>query len=75
MDWQYTQMACLMRGIAVVGIDANYARDQRDDALRSVAIDALFVQDERAAASIPADVAAHRRTVPYGCGSGGRGAG
>jgi len=71
MDWQYTQMACLVRGIAVVGIDPNYARDQRDDALRSVAIDALFVQDERVVASIPADIKAGlKRFVTFRSGSG-----
>jgi long-chain acyl-CoA synthetase len=56
MDWEYSQMACLTLGISVVGIDPNYPIDQRNDVLRWLEIDALFVQDETLAASIPADV-------------------
>lgn len=49
-------MACLAVGMSVAGIDANYPAGLRDDVLRSIAIDALFVQDEASAATIPADV-------------------
>ena len=56
MDWQYTQMACLWLGVSVAGVDPNYPVDQRDEVLRSISIDALFVQDESSAESIPADV-------------------
>ncbi len=56
VDWECVQMACLALGIAVIGIDANYAIDQRDEILRSLEIDALFVEDGALAASIPGDV-------------------
>jgi long-chain acyl-CoA synthetase len=58
IEWEFAQMACLMRGISVVGVDINYPAEQRNEALRSVAIDVLFVQDEASAGSIPAEIAA-----------------
>jgi long-chain acyl-CoA synthetase len=58
VEWEFTQMACLTRAISVAGIDVNYSTEQRDQALRSLAVDILFVQDEAMAASIPPDIVA-----------------
>ena len=49
-------MACLVLGMSVAGVDANYTVDQRNEVLRSVRINALLVQDEALASSIPRDV-------------------
>jgi long-chain acyl-CoA synthetase len=71
IEWEFAQMACLTLGISVVGVDINYPVEQRNEALRSVAIDVLFVQDEASAGSIPADVAARlTRFVTFETGSG-----
>lgn len=63
IDWEYAQMACLFLGMSVVGIDPNYSTAQRDDVLRSVEIDTLFVQDESVADSIPSGVAGRLKHV------------
>src|SRR5438552_780647 len=64
-------MACLTLGISVVGVDINYPFEQRDEALRSVVIDVLFVQHETSAGSIPADIAAKlTQFVTFEAGSG-----
>ena len=71
IEWEFAQMACLTLGISVVGVDINYPVEQRNEALRSVAIDVLFVQDEASAGSIPADIAARlTRFVTFEAGSG-----
>jgi long-chain acyl-CoA synthetase len=71
MDWECTQMACLWLGISVVGVDLNYPIDQRNDVLRSVEIDALFVQDEASAGSIPTEARGRlQRLVTFHPGSG-----
>jgi long-chain acyl-CoA synthetase len=71
IEWEFAQMACLTRGISVVGVDVNYPVEQRNEALRSVAIDVLFVQDDASAGSIPADIAARlTRIVTFEAGSG-----
>jgi long-chain acyl-CoA synthetase len=71
VEWEFAQMACLTLGISVVGVDINYPAEQRNEALRSVAIDVLFVQDEASAGSIPADIAAKLTGfVTFEAGSG-----
>jgi long-chain acyl-CoA synthetase len=71
IEWELAQMACLTQGISVVGVDINYPVEQRDDVLRSVQIDALFVHDEISAASIPTDVKGRiERLVTFHPGSG-----
>ena len=61
LEWELAQMACLTLGVSVVGVDVNYPIAQRNEALRSVPIDALFVHDENAVASLPAEVRAKLR--------------
>jgi len=56
LDWECVQMACLTLRVSVIGVDLNYAADTRDQVLRSVPPDVLFVRDAAGAASIPADV-------------------
>lgn len=57
MDWECVQMAALTLGVSVVGVDVNYPRDVRDDVLRLVPVDGLFVHDADTAVTVPADVA------------------
>ena len=76
LEWECAQMACLTQGISVVGVDVNYPLEQRDEALRSVPIDVLVVQDEACASSIPADIVAKlTRFVAVEPGSGRSSAG
>ncbi len=56
MDWECVQMAALALGVSTVGVDVNYPSILRDEVLRLVPVDGLFVHDAHAAATIPTDV-------------------
>ncbi len=67
MEWECVQMAALVLGVSVVGVDVNYPRALRDEVLRFVPIAGIFVHDGETAATIPAEFAATVRTfVTFG---------